>query len=157
MLKLIPVLLILIIAVVAISCQPTKDTTSTTPETPATPKEEVKEVTQNDPNDLIGFTWNIAYIQELDARILPKKSATFTFREKNKAAIMLSVNSCVASYNATGTTIKITEEGCTEACCDDDFDRQLLALIRANQFSYELKDSKLVLTASNSKIVLSKK
>lgn len=152
MLKLIPVLLVLIIIAVAISCKPTKDTA----EPVDTTSEDVKEVKENNPNNLVGFTWSIAYIQDLDARILPKKSASIAFNEGNSAKIGLSVNSCFASYKANETTIRIVEEGCTEVCCDDDFDKKLLALIRANEFSYELNDNKLVLSASNSKIVLSK-
>lgn len=148
MLKLLPILLVLAIIAVIVSCKPTKDAVTDTAD--------IKETPENNPDELIGITWSVSYIQELDARLLPKKSASITFKEGNQAKIGLSVNSCFASYKASPTMIKIIEEGCTEKCCDDDFDKQLLALIRGNEFSYELKNGKLTLSATNSKIVLSK-
>ena len=153
MLKLIPVLLILIIVVITVSCKPTKDTTEPADVT----TEDPKEVKPNNPDELIGVTWNVAYIQELDARTSSKKTVSITFNDGGGAQIKLSVNSCVATYKANETSIKIVEEGCTEMCCDDDFDKQLLSLIRGNEFSYELNGDKLVLIATNAKIVLSKK
>jgi heat shock protein HslJ len=152
MLKLIPILLILIVVAAVIGCKPTKDVAETANST----KEEIKEVKENNPDELIGFTWTVSYIQDLDARILPEKAPSITFKEGNKASISLSVNNCFGSYKASGKDIKIVEEGCTEMCCDDDYDKKLLALIRANEFSYVLNGSKLVLSASNAKIVLSK-
>ncbi len=157
MLKLLPVLLILTIVAVVISCKPTKDIIDTTPDIVDSVKDDIKEAEENNPDELMGFTWSVNYLQELDARFLAEKAISITFGEENKASIVLSVNSCVATYKATGTTLKITEEGCTEACCDDDFDKQLLSLIRGNEFSYQLNGSKLVLNTSTAKIVLSKK
>ena len=166
MLKLLPVLLIVVIAVAVIGCQPTKEATETKVDTQNTTpdiedssgedimEEEEKEETHVD--QLVGFTWSVAYIQELDARFAPKKTASIAFKGQNKINIGLSVNGCFGSYTMTKETIKMTEEGCTEVCCDDDFDKQLLALIRGNEFSYTLNGKKLTLSATNAKIVLSK-
>ena len=166
--KLIPLLLILAIVAVFVSCKPTKDTTKPTTDIVDLPKEDtkddlgqdteddIKEAKENNPDELIGSAWSVSYIQELDARFLPEKKASITFNEENKSSISLSVNSCVGSYKANGTTIKIVEEGCTEMCCDNDFDKQLLALIRGNEFSYTLSGNKLILNAKNAKVVLSK-
>jgi len=155
MIKFIPALLLFIVVIVVFSCKASKDTIADTPDMTAEASDDAKK-TENNPDELVDFTWSIIYIQELDARILPKKATSITFKEGNQASIGLSVNSCFGSYKASETVIKIVEEGCTEKCCDDNFDKQLLALIRKNEFSYELSDGKLVLSAANSKIVLTK-
>jgi heat shock protein HslJ len=153
MTKWIYALFLLIITTAFISCQPTKDTAATVDK----PKEEVKEQKQNNPDDLINQTWTVSYIQDLDARLLPdKKSPTITFQAENKANIKLSVNSCLASYKVNETMIRILDEGCTEVCCDSDYDQKLMNLLRKNEFSYELEGNKLTLSTANTKIVFTK-
>ena len=148
--KTIIIILSLIAIVSFLSCDSSKSVADTTE-----PKTEAPIAEENNPNDLVGKTWTVSYIQELDARTVPtKKAPSINFKEGNRASINLSVNSCIANYKASTTTLKIVNDGCTEMCCDDTFDQQLLKLIEANEFSYALSGSKLTMTTENITILL---
>lgn len=151
--KIIVAALSLIVVIFIFSCTPSKTTTDITDTTESDTEAPIAE--ENNPNDLLEKTWTVAYIQELDARTAPtKKAPSIKFNDGNRVNIGLSVNNCMGGYKASSTVLKIVEEGCTEKCCDDTFDQQLLKLIRANEFSYALSGNKLTLSATNITILL---
>lgn len=146
---------ILVVVAFAISCKSTKTVTEPEPpkEVPKTPKTPV----QNNPAELAGTNWKVIYIQELDARTLAEGNAPqILLGEENEANVKLSVNNCFGSYKASPTSMVISEEGCTEKCCDNAFDAQLMKLLRKNGFNYELKAGKLLLWSKDAEILLEK-
>jgi len=109
---------------------------------------------EKQPSEWVGKKYNVAKIEE-EGKVVKfsEKQPTLSF-EEGKASIKLSVNGCFASYVATEYTIKINEEGCTEACCDSEDDKFLLKLIRGNTFNFGEFGNYTVLMNGDNKIWL---
>ena len=102
-----------------------------------TPTQQI--VVNNNPNDLLDKRWFVQSITDIASQTTTaspeKDKISINLYKENAMRTLLSVNSCSGSHEATPTTLKLTFDGCTEMCCDNDFDKQLRGILRqTNQY-----------------------
>ncbi len=106
------------------------------------------------PSEWVGKTYKVIKAKEGETiASFYEKQPVITFKE-GKANIKLSVNRCFGGFVATENSIKISDGGCTEACCDSENDKLLMKLFRKNTFGFAKTEDYIVLVKDDTMVWL---
>ena len=115
-----------------------------------------QDMIENNPAELTDKQWQVKKIVDGTATTTnTNEGVAITFSGESRFRAVLEVNSCMGNYKATAASISITLDGCTEKCCDTDFDK-LLQNVLGQVNTYILKENQLRLKSETQEIHLEK-
>ena len=124
-----------------LGCTPTANTNANTDAPTNTPSNEpVVQPIENNPDALINKPLLLNSIKINGEVLMDGNPIYITLKEENELGMKLSKNSCMGSYEINKTHLKFNEVGCTEMCCDSQFDQKWLELINKYRFAYKITD-----------------